>query len=260
MRSLSVDARLTIANVSDVFRASFSVSYCIRSSKTCRGSTTLLGHVSRLKLNPRRDLLTLKSRWRLSGASSCFWFPALYHFSSHPSLSGGRKQIADSRTLEALSGLFPIDDVLERWLRYKATESALYKSTELSDALTFKRFSHQRIDDLFSNPSSISADKGAKVRTSLAHYLFVPADRDLRNIVSGLPCSPQEENTDPGKYNSTLSTFTWIFRPYLPTSLVRIQLRSRRPWQNWQRRTSRSTRHIVSYVFGTLASRFAVYS
>ncbi|CAF9941882.1 MAG: mitochondrial Homoaconitase, partial [Alectoria fallacina] len=62
----------------------------------------------------------------------------------------------------ALSGLFPIDDVLERWLRYKATESALHKSTELSDALTFKRFTHQRIDDLFADPSSISADKGAK--------------------------------------------------------------------------------------------------
>lgn len=103
--------------------------------------------------------------------------------------------VAESRSLTqellgALSGLFPIDDVLERWLRYKATESALYMSTELSDALTFKRFSHQRIDDLFANPSSIAADKGAKVRTSLAHHFFVPADRDLRNIVSGLPCSP----------------------------------------------------------------------
>ena len=90
--------------------------------------------------------------------------------------------------LGALSGLFPIDDVLEKWLRYKATESALYKSTELSDALTFKRFSHQRIDELFANPSSISADKGAQVRTSLAHFSL--SLRDLRNIVSGIPCSP----------------------------------------------------------------------
>ena len=83
---------------------SFSHSYCIRSSKTCRGSTTLLGHVLRLKFDLRRDLLTLKSRWRLSGASACFWFPALYHVSSHPSLSGGRKQIADSRTFRSLIG------------------------------------------------------------------------------------------------------------------------------------------------------------
>ncbi len=51
-----------------------------------------------------------------------------------------------------LSGLFPIDDVLQKWLRYKATESALYSDDG--------RFSHQRIDDLFSNP--ISADKGAQ--------------------------------------------------------------------------------------------------
>lgn len=75
--------------------------------------------------------------------------------------------VAESRSLTqeplgALSGLFPIDDTLEKWLRYKATESALYKSTELSDALTSERFSHQRIDDLFANPSSISADNGAR--------------------------------------------------------------------------------------------------
>ena len=60
----------------------------------------------------------------------------------------------------ALSGLFPIDNVLQQWLRYKATEAALYESGELSDALTTKRFSHQRLDDLLSNP--IWADKGAK--------------------------------------------------------------------------------------------------
>ena len=60
----------------------------------------------------------------------------------------------------ALSGLFPIDDVLEKWLRYKATEAALYKVNGLGDALVFKRFSHQRVDDLFAN--QIRADKGAK--------------------------------------------------------------------------------------------------
>lgn len=51
-----------------------------------------------------------------------------------------------------LSGLFPVDGVLEKWLRYKATKAA--------PSLASKRFSHQRIDDLFANP--VSADKGAK--------------------------------------------------------------------------------------------------
>ena len=50
-----------------------------------------------------------------------------------------------------LSGLFPIDDVLQKWLRYKATESALYSDDG--------RFSHQRIDGLFLN--LISVDKCA---------------------------------------------------------------------------------------------------
>lgn len=60
----------------------------------------------------------------------------------------------------ALSGLFPIDDVLQKWLRYKATEAALYETGELTDALTPKRFTHQRLDSLFAEP--MAADKGAK--------------------------------------------------------------------------------------------------
>ena len=60
----------------------------------------------------------------------------------------------------ALSGLFPIDSTLQKWLRYKAVEAALYQTGELSDALTPKRFNHHRLDDLFTNP--MSADKGAK--------------------------------------------------------------------------------------------------
>lgn len=56
----------------------------------------------------------------------------------------------------ALSGLFPIDGVLEKWLRYKATEAALYNANGLGEG----RFSHQRIDELFAN--QISADKFAK--------------------------------------------------------------------------------------------------
>ena len=78
------------------------------------------------------------------------------------SLSVDHRLTISNMTTEwgALSGLFPIDDVLHKWLRYKATESALYKSDELSQALTFKRFSHERVDDLFANP--IMADKDAR--------------------------------------------------------------------------------------------------
>ncbi|KXL41827.1 hypothetical protein M433DRAFT_65953 [Acidomyces richmondensis BFW] len=60
----------------------------------------------------------------------------------------------------ALSGLFPIDDVLKGWLRYKATETSMYKPPSSSTAsLTSTRFNHQRLDALFSNP--LTADKGA---------------------------------------------------------------------------------------------------
>ncbi|KAL8961976.1 MAG: hypothetical protein Q9183_005224, partial [Haloplaca sp. 2 TL-2023] len=58
----------------------------------------------------------------------------------------------------ALSGLFPIDSMLERWLRYKATEAALNNSSP--QTMTRSRFTHQRLDDLFAN--QLSADRGAK--------------------------------------------------------------------------------------------------
>ncbi|KAK4580202.1 mitochondrial Homoaconitase [Recurvomyces mirabilis] len=59
----------------------------------------------------------------------------------------------------ALSGLFPIDDVLKGWLRYKATEASMYKAPSPSASLTTERFNHQRLDELFANP--LTADKGA---------------------------------------------------------------------------------------------------
>lgn len=65
----------------------------------------------------------------------------------------------------ALSGLFPIDSVLEGWLRGRATVAAMYQSTE--GGLLPQRFSHKRIDDLFANP--VSADKGA----TYAKHLFL---------------------------------------------------------------------------------------
>lgn len=67
----------------------------------------------------------------------------------------------------ALSGLFPIDGVLERWLRGRATVAAMYQSTDPADVLMTRRFSHKRIDDLFANP--ISADRGA----NYAKHLFL---------------------------------------------------------------------------------------
>jgi homoaconitate hydratase len=72
----------------------------------------------------------------------------------------------------ALSGLFPIDGLLQSWLRAKATEYALSKSN------TAFRFNHQRLDKLFNNP--MSADKDAKY----AKYLTLNLDT-VPNFVSG---------------------------------------------------------------------------
>ncbi|KAG8531972.1 mitochondrial Homoaconitase [Bacidia gigantensis] len=79
----------------------------------------------------------------------------------------------------ALSGLFQMDTTLEKWLRSKATEASLYDSASLSDALTPKRFTHSRLDELFRSP--ISADKGAKYAkylhlnlSTLAPYISGP--------------------------------------------------------------------------------------
>ena len=60
----------------------------------------------------------------------------------------------------ALSGLFPIDDVLKAWLRFKATEASMYKEPPATASLTADRFNHERLDGLFANP--LTADKGAK--------------------------------------------------------------------------------------------------
>jgi homoaconitate hydratase len=59
----------------------------------------------------------------------------------------------------ALSGLFPIDDVLKGWLRFKATEASMYKAPSPTSSLTTDRFNHQRLDEMFADP--LNADKGA---------------------------------------------------------------------------------------------------
>jgi homoaconitate hydratase len=53
----------------------------------------------------------------------------------------------------ALAGLFPIDQTLERWLRYKATEAAM-----LEDRTTRERITHDAVDKLFANPVTADPD------------------------------------------------------------------------------------------------------
>lgn len=109
------------------------------------------------------------------------------------SLSVDHRLTISNMTTEwgALAGLFPIDDVLQNWLRYKATESALYESNKLSDALTFKRFSHERLNDLFANP--MRADKNAKYAkylhmnlSTLSPYVSGPNSVKLSRTVEEL--------------------------------------------------------------------------
>ena len=54
----------------------------------------------------------------------------------------------------ALTGLFPIDHTLERWLRYKATEAAM-----LDDRTTRQRITHEKVDELLAN--RLTADPNA---------------------------------------------------------------------------------------------------
>ncbi|KAH9223188.1 hypothetical protein DL95DRAFT_518077 [Leptodontidium sp. 2 PMI_412] len=61
----------------------------------------------------------------------------------------------------ALTGLFPIDSMLQAWLRAKATTAALFDGKDAAES----RFSHARIDDLIQN--QLVADKGATYAKSL---------------------------------------------------------------------------------------------
>ena len=63
----------------------------------------------------------------------------------------------------ALTGLFPIDSVLQGWLRYKVTEAAMFKSNELTKDT--RRFTHSRLEGLFE--TKLEADKGAKYAKQL---------------------------------------------------------------------------------------------
>lgn len=59
----------------------------------------------------------------------------------------------------ALSGLFPIDSVLQGWLRYKATEASMYRVPSPTATPTSNRFNHESLDKLFAQ--SLTADRGA---------------------------------------------------------------------------------------------------
>lgn len=91
----------------------------------------------------------------------------------------------------ALSGLFPIDDVLKGWLRYKATEASMYKAPPSSATPTSTRFNHERLDKLFSDP--LSADRGAQYAkelyldlSTLAPYVSGPNSVKLATPVNAL--------------------------------------------------------------------------
>ena len=65
----------------------------------------------------------------------------------------------------ALSGLFPIDDVLKGWLKGKATTAAMGLTDSSYKTLADQRFTHPMLDQLFANP--MSADKGAQYAKEL---------------------------------------------------------------------------------------------
>ena len=64
----------------------------------------------------------------------------------------------------ALSGLFPIDAMLEGWLRAKATDAALYHNAT-NNRPTTSRWDHKRLEELFD--LNLRADRGARYAKSL---------------------------------------------------------------------------------------------
>ena len=65
----------------------------------------------------------------------------------------------------ALTGLFPIDSVLQSWLRYKATEAAMFKDHRTLEKS--RRFTHSRLEELYAN--QLVADQ----RASYAKHLYL---------------------------------------------------------------------------------------
>ncbi|RMJ26741.1 hypothetical protein PHISP_02395 [Aspergillus sp. HF37] len=65
----------------------------------------------------------------------------------------------------ALSGLFPIDNVLKGWLKGKATTAAMGLADGPFKTLAPQRFTHPLLEQLFDN--ALTADKGAKYSKEL---------------------------------------------------------------------------------------------
>ncbi|KAF1810983.1 Homoaconitase [Eremomyces bilateralis CBS 781.70] len=78
----------------------------------------------------------------------------------------------------ALSGLFPIDSLLQGWLRAQATEAAIYGTSVPTASPTQLRFNHERLNDLFEDP--LVADPTAKY----GKYLYLDLST-LSPYVSG---------------------------------------------------------------------------
>ncbi|ATY63058.1 Homoaconitase [Cordyceps militaris] len=53
----------------------------------------------------------------------------------------------------ALTGLFPVDNTLKRWLRFKATEAAMFP-----ERTTRERITHEKVDELYANPPRADPD------------------------------------------------------------------------------------------------------
>jgi homoaconitate hydratase len=91
----------------------------------------------------------------------------------------------------ALSGLFPIDDVLKGWLRGKATTAAMGLADGPYKTLAAQRFTHDRLEELFAN--ALTADKGAKYAkelfldlSSLSPYVSGPNSVKVATPISEL--------------------------------------------------------------------------
>lgn len=91
----------------------------------------------------------------------------------------------------ALSGLFPIDDVLKGWLRGKATTAAMGLADGPYKTLAAQRFNHAKLEELFANP--LTADKGAKYAkelfldlSSLSPYVSGPNSVKVATPISEL--------------------------------------------------------------------------
>ncbi|KAF2999049.1 hypothetical protein G7054_g5018 [Neopestalotiopsis clavispora] len=94
----------------------------------------------------------------------------------------------------ALSAMFPIDQTLERWLRYKATEAAMFP-----DRTTQDRITHEKVDELYANP--VQADPDAQYAkqlylnlSSLSPYVSGPNSVKVSTPLSEL--APQKIKVD----------------------------------------------------------------